>query len=183
MSVTTLPPQKADPEDGACKEVLRTPKELGVEIAGPDDLHEIMTLALAASHENGFVKPNPQKLLREIYPALHRHEGIVGIIRGDDRRIEAAILLRIGEIWYSDERMLEEKAIFVLPEFRQAKGGRASRLCEFSKYFSRRMDLPMTIGVLSNERTEAKVRMYMRQFGKYSGVYFLYNAKTGVFQI
>jgi hypothetical protein len=79
--------------------------------------------------------------------------------------------------------MLEEKAIFVLPEFRQAKGGRASRLCEFSKYFSKSMELPMTIGVLSNERTEAKVRMYMRQFGKYAGVYFLYNAQTGAFSI
>ena len=167
----------------AAEEVLRTPDELGVEIAGPQDLDEMMKLAIAACHENGFVKPNPVKLLREIYPALYQHRGVVAVIRGEDRRIEAAILLRIGEIWYSDDIMIEEKAIFVLPEFRQAKGGRAGRLCEFSKWFAVNMDMPMTIGVLSNERTAAKVRMYMRQFGQNAGVYFLYNAKTGAFSI
>ena len=35
------------------------------------------------------------------------------------------------------------------------------------------------IGVLSNHRTEAKVRLYERQFGKPSGAFFLYNARTG----
>jgi hypothetical protein len=43
--------------------------------------------------------------------------------------------------------------------------------------------MPMTIGVLSNHRTEAKIRMYMRMFGGNAGVYFLYNAKTGNFSI
>ena len=32
-----------------------------------------------------------------------------------------------------------------------------------------------------NSRTEAKVRMYERQFGKPSGAFFLYGAKTGEF--
>jgi hypothetical protein len=177
--MNALTPTKED----EAEEVIRTPRELGVEIAGPADLDEMMKLTIAASHENGFVEPNPLKLLREVYPALHLQDGIVGVIRGEDNRIEAAILLRIGEIWYSDAKMLEEKAIFVDPKFRQAKGGRASRLCEFSKYLAKKLDMPMTIGVLSNERTEAKVRMYMRQFGKYSGVYFLFNAKTGAFSI
>jgi len=43
------------------------------------------------------------------------------------------VLLRIGTMWYSDERVLEEKAIFIHPDFRSAKGGRARQLCEFSK--------------------------------------------------
>jgi hypothetical protein len=82
-------------------------------------------------------------------------------------------------MWYSDHSVLEERAIFVDPDCRSAKGGRARRLCEFSKQTADALELPLIIGVLSNHRTEAKVRLYERQFGKPSGAFFLYNARTG----
>jgi hypothetical protein len=82
-------------------------------------------------------------------------------------------------MWYSDANVLEERAIFIHPEFRNAKGGRARRLCEFSKRAADTLEVPLMIGVLSNHRTEAKVRLYERQFGKPSGAFFLYNARTG----
>lgn len=151
----------------------------GVRIGTPDDVHPMMDLAMQACDENGFVDPNPQKLLAEIWPALNLHDGLVGIIQDEGNRLEGAILLRIGAMWYSDAPVLEEKAIFISPDYRSAKGGRARRLCEFSKRMSDELDLPLVIGVLSNHRTEAKVRLYERQFGKPSGAFFLYNAKTG----
>ena len=151
----------------------------GVRIGTPDDIHPMMDLAMQACDENGFVDPNPQKLLAEIWPALNLHDGLVGIIQDEGNRLEGAILLRIGTMWYSDAPVLEEKAIFISPDYRSAKGGRARRLCEFSKRMSDELDLPLVIGVLSNHRTEAKVRLYERQFGKPSGAFFLYNAKTG----
>jgi hypothetical protein len=76
------------------------------------------------------------------------------------------VLLRIVTTWSSDELVLEERAIFIHPDFRSAKGGRASRMCEFSKRVAERMQLPLMIGVLSNQRTEAKVRLYKRHFGQ-----------------
>jgi hypothetical protein len=82
-------------------------------------------------------------------------------------------------MWYSDHEVLEEKAIFIHPDFRSAKGGRARKLCEFSKHVSDSLGVPLIIGVLSNHRTEAKIRLYERQFGKPSGAFFLYNATTG----
>ena len=82
-------------------------------------------------------------------------------------------------MWYSDQDILEEKAIFIHPDYRNAKGGRARRLVEFSKEASDYLKIPLIIGVLSNHRTEAKVRLYERQFGKASGAFFLYNAQTG----
>jgi hypothetical protein len=75
--------------------------------------------------------------------------------------------------------VLEEKAIFIHPDYRNAKGGRARRLCEFSKQVANTLELPLIIGVLSNHITEAKVRLYERQFGKPTGAFFLYNARTG----
>jgi GNAT superfamily N-acetyltransferase len=154
-------------------------EDLGVRIGTPEDVHPMMELALQACEENGFVDPNPQKLLAEIWPALNEDNGLVGIIQDEGGNLEGAILLRIGTMWYSDTPVLEEKAIFVNPNFRGAKGGRARRLCEFSKKAADALGLPLIIGVLSNHRTEAKIRLYERQFGKPSGAFFLYNAQTG----
>ena len=154
-------------------------EDIGVRIGGPEDVHPMMELALQACEENGFVDPNPQKLLAEIWPALNLDHGLVGIIQDGGSQLEGAILLRVGPMWYSDANVLEERAIFIHPEFRNAKGGRARRLCEFSKRAADTLEVPLMIGVLSNHRTEAKVRLYERQFGKPSGAFFLYNARTG----
>lgn len=154
-------------------------EELKVRIGVPNDVHPMMNLALSACDENGFVSPNPEKLLQEIWPALNQDRGLVGIISSPEGDLEGAVLLRIGNMWYSDQEVLEEKAIFVHPKFRSAKGGRASKLCDFSKQVSDSLGIPLIIGVLSNHRTEAKIRLYERQFGKPSGAFFLYNALTG----
>lgn len=145
----------------------------------PEDVHAVMRLAMMGSQENGFVRPNPEKLLKEIWPALNLDFGIMGVIGAPGAELEAAILIRITNLWYSDDSVLEERAIFVHPDFRAAKGGRAARLCEFAKKAADGLGMPLMIGVLSNSRTEAKVRLYERQFGAPAGAYFLYNAQTG----
>lgn len=155
--------------------------ELKVRQGTPDDIHSMMDLALQACGENGFLNPEPLKLLNDIWAALNLDKGIVGIIGEPGEQIEGAVLLRIGPNWYSNDLLVEEKAIFVHPDFRAAKGGRARRLCEFSKEVADKLDLPLVIGVLSNTRTAAKVRLYERIFGEPAGVFFLYNARTGAF--
>lgn len=154
-------------------------EELKIRVGTVEDLDAIMEIAMSACEENGFLNPNPQKLVAEIWPALHQNHGIVGVIGKADGPIEGVVLLRIGTMWYSDSKVVEEKAIFIHPDYRSAKGGRAARLCEFSKKVADSLGIPLIIGVLSNSRTEAKVRMYERQFGKPSGAFFLYNARTG----
>lgn len=153
--------------------------DIKVRIGTAEDVHSLMELAVLACDENGFVAPNPMKLLQEIYPALMLEKGIIGIIGEVGKKPEAAILLRVGHLWYSDHPVLEERAIFVHPDFRSAKGGRAAKLCRFAKETADRMGMPLMIGVLSNSRTAAKIRMYERQFGAPTGVYFLYKARTG----
>jgi GNAT superfamily N-acetyltransferase len=153
--------------------------DLTIRIGTPKDVDDIMNLALSACDENGFVDPNPMKLLHEIWPALHLDRGVVGIIGKEGAQVEGAILLRIGTMWYSDLEVLDEKAIFIHPEYRSAKGGRARKLCEFAKQVADSLGIPLVIGVLSNHRTEAKVRLYERQFGKSCGAFWLYGAKTG----
>jgi hypothetical protein len=156
-----------------------SPDTLKIRIATPDDMEEIMALAMSACEENGFLNPNPAKLAAEIWPALVQHNGLCGVIGQPGGKIEGLVLLRIGSMWYSDAQLVEEKAIFIYPEFRSAKGGRAKKLCAFSKKVADGLGLPLIIGVLSNHRTAAKVKMYERQFGAPAVAFFLYGAKTG----
>ena len=141
---------------------------------------------LNAWEENGIKDVNPTKMLAMIKPALYLWQGLVGIIGEPGQKIEGAVLLRMSQMWYSDAWMLEEKAIFVDPEFRKSQGGRksstklhASSLCDFSKMFADELNIPLIIGVLSYHRTESKIRLYERSFGPPAGAFFLYNVQTG----
>jgi hypothetical protein len=137
-----------------------------------------MDIAKMIFDENSFVSASNNKILQEIWSALNRHQGLMGIIGNPGEKSEGAVLLRIGQMWYSEDPVLEEKFVFIRPEFRAAKGGRARRLCEFSKQAADNLNIPLVIGVFSNHRTEGKVRLYERQFGKPSGAFFLYGAST-----
>ena len=152
--------------------------DLTVRTGKPSDIHPMMALALSACADNGLTNPSPVKLLGEIWSALNLQKGIVGIV--EEEEIRAAALLRIDSLWYSDEVSIIERAIFVHPDHRSAKGGRARLLCEWVKKLQSSLDMPLIIGILSSERTEAKVKLYERQFGKHSGAYWIVGGTTGL---
>ena len=154
-------------------------QEIKVRLGTPLDEEPMLELAIRAWAENGIKNVNPEKMRGMIKPALWLYEGMVGIIGEPGEKIEGAVLLRMGKLWYSDDWLLEEKAIFVDPEYRSAKGGRARHLCEFSKQVADGLGIPLLIGVLSSERTKSKVKLYERQFGEPAGAFFLYGEKTG----
>lgn len=144
------------------------------------DLDRMMVLTMTASDENSFIKPSPRKILHDVYPALKGDKGVVWIIGPEEGPLEAAALLRVTELWYSENLVLEERGIYVHPRYRHKKGRRAHMLIDACKWTSKQLDLPLLIGVLSNQRTEGKRRLYERQLGEPAGAFFLYNARTGV---
>lgn len=155
--------------------------DVRVRVGTPEDVHQFMDLCLRGSEENGFVQPDPHRLLEEVWPALNRDGGLCGVIGAPGaEHFEGGVLLRTCKLWYSDHLVLEERGIFVHPDYRAAKGGRARKLCEFAKAAAAKLEMPLLIGVLSNERTEGKVKLYERIFGKPAGAYWLINAETGV---
>ena len=153
--------------------------DIHVRVATPEDFEEIMRLAVEVANENGVSQPDLNKVASDIWPSLHQDYGIIGVIGNPGEKLEGFVLLRIGQTWYSDAPMIEERTVFVSSEYRAAKGGRARRLCEFSKKVSQDLDMPLLIGILSNQRTKAKVELYKRVFGEPAGAFWLHNAKTG----
>lgn len=138
-----------------------------------------MRQALAACEENSLTKVNVEKLLGEVWASLNLDNGIMGLIGTDP--IEAGILLRVDSLFYSDDKCLLERAIFVNPDYRRGgkNSSRAKLLCQWAKNAAHDLGLPLVIGILSSQRTDAKIRLYEREFGEPSGAYWIYGAKTG----
>jgi hypothetical protein len=149
-------------------------------VGKPGDLDRMMALTMTASDENSFVRPNPRKILQDVYPALHGDKGVVWVIGPETGPLEAAALLRISEPWYSEDQFLEERGIYVHPHYRHHKGKRAKMLIDSCVWTAEQLGLPLLIGVLSNQRTEGKIRLYERQLGAPAGIFFLVNARTGI---
>jgi len=141
------------------------------------DVHDIMSQLSNTYEEMGFSNISPEKVLREVYSALSLDRGIFGLIGKPGETIQAGVLLRIGNPWYSDDNVVEERGIFVHPKYRSGRLGLARKLCDFSKKFADDMGLPLIVGIQSTSKIAPKIRLYERAFGEQRGAFFVYNMK------
>ncbi len=142
-----------------------------------EDIPEIIKMAKDMHKEGALMPWSEKRSLDFIYNVISgKTDAAVGII-GEVGKPEAIICMRWGQYWYTDDIHIEEILNYVRPEFR--KSGRAKNLIEYAKKCSRKLNRPLLIGVLSQERTEAKVRLYQRQLGEPVGAYFLYHGSLG----
>jgi N-acetylglutamate synthase-like GNAT family acetyltransferase len=152
---------------------------LQIRLATTEDMDEVMKLAYMACEDNGFVAFSPSLLAAEIWPALNCDHGLFPVIGPIGGAIEGFVLLRIGKMFYSERPCLEEKCLWVHPDFRAAKGGRARKLLEFTKKTADTLQLPLIIGIVSTKRAAGKEALYRRVFGDPAGAFFLYGAESG----
>ena len=148
-----------------------------VRLATAADEDEIMLL-LNQMHAEGGIMPLDEMAARETFRmAFNRQGGILGVV-GEPGDIKAMIFLLISRFWYSRAYHLEELFNFVRPDVRNSvensKDGFAFKLIEFAKKCSDRLELPLTIGILTNQRMEGKVRFYRRSLGVPAGAWFVH---------
>ena len=147
-----------------------------VRLATQADTQSLFEIGCALHEENGLMALSESKCWNAVTRAINRDRMIAGVI-GPVGDLEAAILLAVGQFWYSDEPHLEEFCAYVKPQYRRSN--RAKALLEFAKNSAKELNAPLLIGVISNNRTEAKVRLYKRQLGDPAGAFFLWHGKTG----
>jgi GNAT superfamily N-acetyltransferase len=147
--------------------------------AQPLDYDEIWKLFRLLHTENALFDMSETKLewilRRVLLPQLIPQEdlglrGYMGVI-GPPGALEAFILLVLGSFWYTDVVHLEELATFVHPNHRRSRHAQA--LLNYSKHMSDAINIPLQIGIISNKRTESKVRLYRKHFPE-AGAFFLY---------
>jgi hypothetical protein len=158
--------------------------EIKVRIATPQDVHEVMDMAIASIAETGMAEADPEMILGQVWPALNRWCGIVGIIGKTGESAEGCVLMGLSGLWYSRTQFIEEKFSYVRPDFRSergAEGGRATKLMEFSKAVSDGIEMPLVMGgsdAITGKSIKGKRRLYSRMFGRQVGAYFLYDAAS-----
>lgn len=102
---------------------------------------------------------------RVLYPeTVPNHDtnprGVVGVI-GTPDHLEGLAFLIIGTLWYATQHHLEELSVYVEPEYRPKQ--HIIALINWMKRQSYMTGLRLWSGVMSTERTEAKIRLYKRE--------------------
>jgi hypothetical protein len=137
-----------------------------------DDLREIMRL-LRLLHVEGCFFPLDEQLAEETFIRALRpvgKEGIIGIIRGEGPEIKAMMFLEIRRTWYTASYHLSEVFNYVAPEHR--KSNYADALIRYAKHCADELKIGLVIGVLSNQKTLPKIRLYRRRLGMPAGAFF-----------
>ena len=146
-----------------------------VRLATPVDRKECWRLLMQAHTENGIFELSSTRVnwWLDIILEPNNTRGAIAVI-GAVGRLEALCFIVFGQYWYSDQRHLEEFIVYVDPECR--KSNHAKALVNWMKEQSEATGLPLVTGIMSNTRTEAKVRLYERMLPKV-GAFFLWNPK------
>lgn len=157
-----------------------------VRVAKSEDRLEIWRLFLQDWNENHIFELSPQKvdwlLTRLLQPEVIPPDdmgtrGIIGVI-GPSDALEAVAGVVISSAWYSVDRCLNDLVVYVDPNYRNS--GHAKALLEWVKFQSIITGLPLVSGVVTRERTEAKVRLYRRQMPEMIGASFYFDPKASV---
>lgn len=158
--------------------------------AVPADEDEAWRLCRLHHAENGLFSLSERKVQAMLGRIFHPKKitrddtgprGLMGVI-GPVGALEGAIMLVLGSTWYTEEVTLDDCMNFVDPAHRRSDHAKA--LIAYSKHLVDQVrighpDFKMIIGVLSTERTAAKVRLYSRQLDLV-GAFFMYPPASGV---
>lgn len=146
--------------------------------AHPSDAPEIWRLFLQCHRENGLFTIAPSKVTALMDRALHPEQippydtgprAQIGVI-GHTGKLEAVVFLLIASFWYSDELHLEELLVYVDPECRASN--HANRCIEWMKGLADKLHIPLLTGIISKQKTAAKIRLYDRKLPRIGAFYF-----------
>jgi GNAT superfamily N-acetyltransferase len=154
-------------------ELRNQPPRQPIRLADDDDELGILEMCKMMHREQPYHPLNIGKVAALVRLAIHQgpeRRGILGVI-GERDHLKAAIFLLIEPIWYSDDWQLLEFFNYVRPEYRRQ--AYAQDLIAYAKRCSDQIGLDLTVGVFSNIRTAAKIRLYRRWLPP-MGAFFCY---------
>jgi hypothetical protein len=134
------------------------------------DRAQILEMCEENHHDNGQFSLSMPKVEAMVDKAFSGGGAIIGVV--GEKQIEGMLLLLISQFWYSSDWCLEEIQNYVRPEFRRST--HAKDMIAFGRRCSDELGIPLVIGVVSNERTKAKMELYRRQLGEPCGGYFMH---------
>jgi len=167
-----------------------------VRIATGDEEEDIVRICKELHAENGqYFKLSEAKVRANLARAFNKKGAMLPAI-GPPGRIEALGYVSIEQFAWSDDWHLSEWFNYVLPDYRRSQHAKA--LLQWEKDAADMMGVVLWIGVVSDIRLAAKLRLYRRIFGTgpvhkmppgvdvdnflsacgCAGAYFVYEPKT-----
>jgi len=159
-----------------------------VRLATPGDAQELWRLTLMAHKENALRSLALDRIQwmmnRVLYPELippgdMGPRGIIGVI-GPEGAIKALAVMIIGQFWYTHDKHLEELIVYCDPRYRREHENGQYHIGALVQWMRDQADhtgLPLLTGIMSNDRVEAKVRLYRKLLGNPIGAFFFVTPK------
>jgi hypothetical protein len=133
-----------------------------IRIAGGDEEEDIFRLCRELHKENGkYFRFSEEKVRANLRRAFNKQRAMIPVI-GPKGGIEALGYVSIEQFAWSDDWHLSEWFNFVLPDFRKSQ--HAKSLLVWEKDAADQMGIVLFIGVVSDVRLAAKLRLYRRIF-------------------
>ncbi|SCB30242.1 Acetyltransferase (GNAT) family protein [Rhizobium lusitanum] len=142
-----------------------------VRLAVPADEDKIVAMISLLHDENGLFPLSPDRVRAYMQRYFRRQGALIGVV-GEIGDPVGSIYLGIEQPYYSEAWYLNEAWNFVHPDHRRSDY--AKKLLGWAKEKSEEMKIPLMVGIVSNHRTEAKVRLYEKQLEK-AGAFFVWN--------
>lgn len=152
---------------------MRIEKPADVRLAVPEDRDALVDLTTRLHGENGLFSLSLTKRDALLDRYYNRDRAIIGVI-GEVGNPVGTIYLSLSQPEYTDDWCLVEAWNYVAEAHRHST--HAKNLISYAKFVSTEMRLPLVIGILSNHRTEAKVRLYERVLER-AGAFFIFNSQ------
>lgn len=138
-----------------------TIKPENVRGACPGDEAAILDILREGHLENGTFSFSDAKVLEMIKKATQAKGAMIGVIDAPDGSIAACTGTLVDQYWYTEtDWVLTELWAFVRKPFRNSRF--ALDLIEFNKWAADSMGIPLSMGIMSTHKTEAKTRLYRR---------------------
>jgi hypothetical protein len=146
-------------------------EEFKVRMAKPEDIEGVYNLCVDLCEENQLFSMDPETVTAVLNSCILGQNGVIGVIEGKEG-LEGVICLATDRYWYAKDWFLCEVFNFVPVKYR--KSTRAKSLLAFAKKCSDDMKIPLVVGIVSNNKTEPKIKLLERQLPK-AGAFFVYN--------
>ena len=148
-------------------------EEYHVRMAKPEDEEKIYAFCADLCEEGQLFEMDPETVRDVIRACTSGMGGIIGVIEGEND-LEGVICLTTEKYWYAKDWFLGEIFNYVPPKHR--KSTRAKSLLAFAKKCSDDLKIPLVVGIVSNNKTEPKIKLLERQLPK-AGAFFMYNER------
>lgn len=143
-----------------------------VRLAALGDEDAIMAMCRRLHAENGLFGLDETKV-RVLLRKYYAREGVIVGVIGPSERLEASTCLLFSEMYYTRDWHLAELWNYVDDDFRRTHNAEA--LIDFGKRSAKQIGVPFITGIITNNRTAGKVRLYRRMLGYPAGAFFVFN--------